>query len=74
MATRSELLVERPAQAEESLTHAGRPGVLRALLAQRTAVVGLAIVGLMGFVAIAAPVLAYPRVAFDPEGFGSSTA
>jgi peptide/nickel transport system permease protein len=54
--TRSELLVERAEQTEEALAHAGRPGVARALLAQRTAVVGLAIVGGMAILAVGAPV------------------
>lgn len=58
MATRSELLVERPQQTEEALAHAGRPGMLRALMAQRTAVVGLAIVGGMALLALGAPVFA----------------
>ena len=58
MATRTELLVERPEQTEEALAHAGRPGVLRALLAQRTAVVGLAIVGGMAALAVGAPLFA----------------
>ncbi|HET8568891.1 MAG TPA: nickel transporter permease [Candidatus Limnocylindria bacterium] len=58
MATRSELLVESGAQAEEGLRHGGRPGVLRALVREPTAVAGLAIVLGMALVAIAAPVLA----------------
>lgn len=58
MATRSEILVERPEQTREALAHAGRPGVLRALLAQRAGVVGLAVVGGMSLLAIGAPVFA----------------
>jgi peptide/nickel transport system permease protein len=58
VATRSELLVERPEQRREALAHAGGPGVLRSLLAQRTAVVGLGIVGGMALLALGAPLFA----------------
>lgn len=58
MATRSELLVETAGEAAEALRHSGRPGVLRALLHERTALVGLAIVATVSLVAIAAPLTA----------------
>ena len=58
MATRSELLVERPGDAAEALRHAGRPGVLRSLLREPTALVGGAIVLGMSLLAIAAPLIA----------------
>ncbi len=57
MATRSEILVERPEQAGEALAHTGRPGVLRTLLAQPSAAVGLVIVGGMALLALGAPIV-----------------
>lgn len=58
MATRSELLVESASGAEEALRHSGRPGVLRALMRERTALAGIAIVATVSLVAIAAPITA----------------
>ncbi|MDQ3399523.1 MAG: nickel transporter permease [Candidatus Limnocylindria bacterium] len=57
MATRSEILLEHDEQGGERLAHGGRPGAFRALFRHPTALVGLAIVGAMAFVAVAAPVL-----------------